>query len=138
MKEYTSTQKFVRISPKKVRVVVAAIDGMSPQKAVETLPYVAKSAALPLQKTIKAAIANGMMQGAKLDELIFKEIQIGEGPRLKRGMAAPKGRYHPVLKRMSHIRVVLTTKVKKEVEETKVSDKKKELPKEIKAKKGSK
>jgi large subunit ribosomal protein L22 len=108
--EYISTQRFIRMSPKKIRVVVTAIKGMSPEKSVEVLPYVAKRAAEPLQKTIKSAIANANMQGAKVADLEFKEIQIGEGPRLKRGLAAPKGRYHPVLKRMSHIRVVLQTK----------------------------
>lgn len=111
--EYISTQKFIRMSPKKIRVVVSAIKKMSPDKAVETLPYVNKAAALPLQKTIKSAIANARMQGAKVEELVFKEIQIGEGPRLKRGIAAPRGRYHPILKRMSHIRVTLTTVEKK-------------------------
>ena len=100
--EYISTQKFIRISPKKIRVVVAAIKGMTPEKAVEVLPYVAKRAAEPLQKTIKAAIANAKMQGAKGEDLVFKEIQIGEGPTLKRGIAAPKGRHHPIMKRMSH------------------------------------
>jgi large subunit ribosomal protein L22 len=118
--EYISTQKFIRISPKKIRVVVAAIKGMSPGKAVEILPYVYKKAAEPLQKTIKSAIANAQMQNAKVEDLQFKEIQIGEGPRLKRGMAAPKGRYHPILKRMSHIRVVLkTSEVKKQKPEKK-------------------
>lgn len=107
---YTSTQKFIRMSPKKIRVIVASIKKMTPEKAVEILPYINKRAAEPLQKTIKSAIANAKMQGAKSEDLIFKEIQIGEGPRLKRGMAAPRGRYHPILKRMSHIRVVLGTK----------------------------
>jgi large subunit ribosomal protein L22 len=111
-KTFISTQKFIRMSPKKLRVVVNAIKNMNPNQAVETLPCVNKAAALPLQKTIKSALANARMQGAKVEDLIFKEIQIGEGPRLKRGIAAPRGRYHPILKRMSHIRVVLTTKEK--------------------------
>lgn len=120
--EYISTQKFIRMSPKKIRVVVAAIKKMNPEKAVEVLPYVGKRAAEPLQKTIKSAIANAMQAGAKSSELEFKEIQIGEGPRLKRGMAASKGRYHPILKRMSHIRVVLQTKQAKSETGTKVKD----------------
>ncbi|SRR5258708_7798837 len=109
-KTYISTQKFVRISPKKVRVVITAINKLSPEKAVEILPYIAKKGSEPIQKTIKSAIANARMQGAKVEELEFKEIQIGEGPRLKRGRAAPKGRNHPIKKRMSHIRVVLQIK----------------------------
>ncbi|HSX48714.1 MAG TPA: 50S ribosomal protein L22 [Candidatus Saccharimonadales bacterium] len=123
-KTYISTQKFIRMSPKKIRVVVEAVKKMSPEKAVEVLPYVGKKSAEPLQKTIKSAIANARMQGAKTEELIFKEIQIGEGPRLKRGMAASRGRYHKIIKRMSHIRVVLTVPEKKE--------EKKEIKKEVK------
>src|SRR5258708_7254088 len=96
---------------------------MSPEKAVEILPYVAKRGSEPLQKTIKSAIANAQMLGAKVEELMFKEIQIGEGPTLKRGIAAPKGRSHPILKRMSHIRVVLTTT---KVEKIKTQNVKKE------------
>ncbi|CAN5310758.1 hypothetical protein BH10PAT1_BH10PAT1_5170 [soil metagenome] len=123
-KVYTSTQRFIRISPKKVRVVVQSIKKMSPEKAVEVLPYLPKSASIPLQKTIKSAIANASMQGAKVSELEFKEIQIGQGPTLKRGIPAPKGRYHPIMKRMSHIRVVLVARKQEIKEETKPVEKK--------------
>lgn len=109
-KTYTSTQKFIRMSPTKIRVVVTAIKKMSPEKAVEVLPYLGKRAAEPLQKTIKSAIANARMQGAKVESLSFKEIQVGDGPRLKRGMAASRGRYHRIVKKMAHIRVVLIQK----------------------------
>ena len=128
-KEFISTQKFVRMSPKKIRVVVNAIRKMSPEKAVEVLPYAGKRAAEPLAKTIKSAIANARIQGAKPEDLEFKEIQIGEGPRLKRGLAAPKGRYHPVLKRMSHIRVVLTTKSQIPNSKSQISEVKKTVKK---------
>jgi large subunit ribosomal protein L22 len=112
-KAYISTQKFIRMSPKKIRVVAYEIKNMTPLKAVDILPYIHKKAAEPLLKTIKSAIANAKMQGAKAQDLVFKEIQVGEGPRLKRGIAASRGRYHPILKRMSHIRVVLTVADKK-------------------------
>ncbi len=127
-KTFISTQKFIRMSPKKIRVVVAAIKKLSPEKAVEVLPYLGKVAAEPLQKTIKSAIANARMQGAKVEDLIFKEIQIGEGPRLKRGMAASRGRYHQIKKRMSHIRIVL---IENKTSEPEVSDKK-EIKKDVK------
>ena len=124
-KTYISTQKFIRMSPTKIRVVVAAIKKMSPEKAVEVLPYVGKRAAEPLQKTIKSAIANARMQGAKPEELVFKEIQIGEGPRLKRGRAASKGRYHSVVKKMAHIRIVLQSKAVEEKAKKKETEVKK-------------
>lgn len=106
-------QKYVRISPQKLRVVVDMIKDLPPTDAVEKLPFVGKKAALPLTKAIKSALANAQVKGAKREELVFKEIQINEGPRLKRGMAGPRGKWKPYQKKMSHIRVILTTKVKK-------------------------
>jgi len=87
----TATQKFIRMSPKKIRIVVAEIKKMKPAAAIEILPYVAKRSAEPLNKVIKAAIANARMKGAKVEDLVFKEIQIGEGPRLKRINPVSKG-----------------------------------------------
>jgi large subunit ribosomal protein L22 len=82
---------------------------MKPTEAIEKLPFVQKRAGESLAKVIKAALANAKNQGVSETDLIFKEIQIGEGPRLKRGRAASRGRWHPFKKRMAHIRVVLAT-----------------------------
>lgn len=127
--EYRATQKFLLMSPKKIRQVSYAIKDLKPVDAVERLPYVSRRAALPLAKVIKSAIANAKMQGAKEDELIFKEIQIGEGPRLKRGRPRSRGMFHPYKKRMSHIRVILTVKEEKKKTEKKVEKVKKEVKK---------
>ncbi len=122
-KTYRSTQKFLIGSPRKLRLVVGIIKKLKPVEAVEKLPFVGRRAGGDLAKVIKSALANARAQGASDANLIFKEIQIGEGPRLKRGRAASRGRYHPYKRRMSHIRVVLTTANKEEVktkgEETK-------------------
>lgn len=118
-KEYKSVQKYLVMGPRKLRLVVAMAKKLSPVVAVEKLPFVAKRATEPLVKVIKSAIAQAKAQGISDTDLIFKEIQINEGPRLKRGRAASRGRYHPFKRRMSHIRVVLT--VKEKVETKKVS-----------------
>ncbi len=136
--EYISTQKFIRMSPKKIRVVVAAIKKLSPEKAVEVLPYVGKRGSEPLQKTIKAAIANARMQGAETAKLEFKEIQIGEGPRLKRGIAVSRGRYHPIQKKMAHIRVVLQSKTVEKNAKEKVEQEAEKIEVKAKTKKGKK
>ena len=107
--EITATQKFIRLSPRKVRPVVTMIKKMTPSKAVEILAFVGKRSAMPLAKVIKTAIANAAQQGIGSEDLKFKEIQIGEGPTLKRGTPVSRGRFHPIKKRMSHIRVTLTT-----------------------------
>ena len=106
-KTYISTQKFTIMSPRKVRLVVDLVKRMKPVDAVERLPFVGKRAGETLLKVIKSALANARNQGASDTDLVFKEIQVGEGPRLKRGRAASRGRWHQYKHRMSHIRVVL-------------------------------
>jgi large subunit ribosomal protein L22 len=108
-KEFKATQKYLLMSPRKIRLVVAVIKKMKPVEAVAKLPFVQKRAGAELAKVIKAALAAAKNAGVSEDDLVFKEIQIGEGPRLKRGKAASRGMWHPFKKRMSHIRVVLTT-----------------------------
>lgn len=111
--EIKSVQKFVKTSPRKLRLVANLAKKMTPLEAIETLPFSRKYAAEPLVKVIKTAIANGKILGAKEEDLVFKEIQINEGPMLKRGRPASRGVWHPYKRRMSHIRVVLVEKKKK-------------------------
>ena len=114
-KDFTATQKYLLMSPRKVRLVTDLIKKLKPVDAVAKLPFVQKRAGAEVAKVIKAAIANAKAQGVSDTDLVFKEIQVGEGPRLKRGIAVSKGQWHPIAKRMCHIRVILTTVVKKEV-----------------------
>jgi len=111
--EIISTQKFLRVSPKKLRSVVYLIKKLTPVRSVEVLPFIGKKASDPLRKAIMTAIANAKNKGISDTDLIFKEIQIGEGPRLKRGRAVSRGRWHPYKRRTSHIRVVLETREQK-------------------------
>jgi large subunit ribosomal protein L22 len=105
--EVKAVQKFVRMSPRKLRPVADVARGLKPTEAIEVLPHLGKRAANPLNKVIKTALANAKQKGVSQDDLDFKEIQINEGPRLKRGRPVSRGRWHPFQKRMSHIRVVL-------------------------------
>jgi large subunit ribosomal protein L22 len=108
-KEFKATQKYLLMSPRKIRLVVGVIKKMKPAEAIEKLPFVQKRAGAELAKVIKAAVAAAKNAGVSETDLVFKEIQIGEGPRLKRGKAASRGMWHPFKRRMAHIRVVLTT-----------------------------
>lgn len=108
--EIKAEQKFLRMSPRKVRLLVDLIKKLKPLAAIEILPLIGKRAAEPVAKVIKQAVANAKEKGIDGADLIFKEIQVGEGPVLKRGRPVSKGRWHPIKKRMSHIRVVLTTR----------------------------
>lgn len=105
-----ATQKFVRMSPRKLRLVADMVRDLTPQRAVEILPQIGKRAGEPLGKVMKTAIANAKVKGISSADLIIKEIQINEGPRLKRGRPVSRGRWHPYKRRMSHIRIILKTK----------------------------
>ena len=107
-----ATQKFVVESPKKLREVASVLrsSGLNPTQALERLELAGKRAALTLRKAVSVAIANAKQASLNPDDLIFKEIQINEGPVLKRFRAGSRGRAKPYKKRMSHIRIVLTTR----------------------------
>ena len=110
--EIVATQKYVRMSPTKLRLVVGAVAQIKdPTKMIQYLQFVPKRAAGVLAKTIKTAMANAKNNARQdVGSLRVKEIQIGEGPRLKRGRAGPRGMSSPIIKKTSHIRVVLETK----------------------------
>ncbi len=132
--EFIATQKFVLISPRKIRPVVYLIKKMKPVDSLTILPFTHKDGAALLAKVIKSAMASSKAKGISDTDLVFKEIQIGEGPRLKRGNPVSRGQWHPIKKRMSHIRVVLETVEKIKTETKKIEDKKevKEVKKGIK------
>ena len=108
--EIVATQKFVRMSPQKLRLVVRAVKEIKdPDKLLAYLVLIKKRAALPILKTIKQALGNAKNNLGVTDRLKVKEIQIGEGPRLKRFRAGSRGIARPILKRTSHVRIVLET-----------------------------
>lgn len=105
--QVVSTQKFVKSSPRKLRLVADAVRKMKPQEALDTLPFVEKRAALPIQKVIKTAVANARDLGMDENNLILESIQITEGPRLKRFRPISRGQAHGFVRQMSHIKVVV-------------------------------
>lgn len=105
-----TTQRYVRVSPKKLRLIADVVRKLTPIDVLEKLPFLRKNGSEVFVKVIKNSLSSARQKGLSDTELIFKEVQIGEGPRLKRGRAASRGRWHPYKKRMSHIRIVLTTR----------------------------
>lgn len=114
--EFKSVQKFVIMSPQKLREVALLAKKMRPIDAVERLAFVHRRASFALVKVITSALANAKQKGVDTQKLTFKEIQINEGPKLKRWRAGARGRAKPYKKRMSHIRVVLSVKDDKKTE----------------------
>ncbi len=108
--------KYVRMSPRKVRLVVDLIRGRSVNEAYATLQFSKKAAADPVGKTLRSAVANAQYKAQDegdvldVDDLFVREAYVDEGPTLKRWRAAAMGRAAPRRRRQSHITVVVDTK----------------------------
>ena len=109
--EVRAVTKYVRMSPQKVRLVVDLVRGRGVNEALTILRFTPKAAAKVVAKTIASAAANAEENyGLTVDDLYISAIMADEGPTLKRGRAGARGRYKPILKRSSHITVVLSEK----------------------------
>ncbi len=118
--EVRSIYKYARISPFKVREVTREIQGLPVSAALDVLAFTPKKAAFLINKTLKSAIANAENNAnLKADGLVVKEAVVGEGPTFKRMMTRARGSGSRVLKRTSHIRIVLTDDVAIETRKTK-------------------
>src|SRR4051812_35529781 len=107
--EVRSIYKYARISAFKVREVTREIQGLPVSAALDVLAFTPKKAAFLINKTLKSAIANAENNAnLKADGLVVKEAVVGEGPTLKRMTSRARGSGSRILKRTSHIRIVLT------------------------------
>lgn len=109
--EATTIQKFMHTSPRKLRLVADMVRKMPPSRALEALSITRKDAALDLLKSISSALANAKQKGIAAEVVTFKSIEINEGPKMKRFRASTRGRAKPYVKKMSHIKIVLTDEV---------------------------
>lgn len=115
-----SKQKFARVSPRKLRLIASSIKkANSPEEAISYLELVPQKAAVVLAKVIKTAIANAKNNSKVEGVLKVKELQINQGPTLKRGIAVSRGRFHPIQKKTSHVTVILETEQQKDGKEVK-------------------
>ena len=98
----------IRGSAQKLNLVAALIRGRKVEDALNVLAFSKKAMAVDVRKVLASAIANAENnQGADIDLLKVKTIMVDEGPMLKRFMARAKGRGTRILKRTSHITVVV-------------------------------
>lgn len=114
--EARAIARHVRMSPRKVRLVVDQIRGKPVNEAYALLQFSKKGAAEPVGKTLRSAVANAQVksqdEGAVLDvdDLVVREAFVDEGPTLRRWRARAQGRASPIRKRTSHITVVVDTR----------------------------
>ena len=107
----SATAKYIRISPSKARVVMDVVRGRSVPEAIAILENTPKAACAPLVKLINSAAANAENgKGLTKAELYVAEIRADAGPIYKRYQPVSKGRAHSIMKRTSHLTVVLDKK----------------------------
>ncbi|MGB4466328.1 MAG: 50S ribosomal protein L22 [Eubacteriales bacterium] len=103
-----ATARYVRISPRKVKVVIDLIRGKRVGEALSILEHTPKAASEPVAKLLKSAMANAENNlGMNPDSLYVAEIYANQGPTLKRFRPRAQGRAYRIRKRTSHISVVL-------------------------------
>jgi large subunit ribosomal protein L22 len=137
--EVRSIYKYARISPFKVREVTREIQGLPVSAALDVLAFTPKKAAFLINKTLKSAIANAENNAnLKADGLIVKEAVVGEGPTFKRMKTRARGSGARILKRTSHIRIVLTDEKPEKQATTGKSEEKAAMAAEKKPKKAKK
>lgn len=106
--EVRAVAKYVRMSPRKVRLVVDQVRGKAVDDALALLKFMPKAAAKPVAKVIESAVANAEENfGLAREDLYISKIFANGGPTYKRYRAGARGRVKPILKRTSHITVVL-------------------------------
>ena len=114
--EARAISRFVRQSPRKMRLVVDLIRGKQVGEAYALLQYSKKRAAEQIDKTLRSAVANARNKADEagevvdVDDLYVKEAYVNEGPRLKRWRAAAMGRAAPIEHPTSHVIIVVDSK----------------------------
>ena len=123
--EVRSVYRYAKISAFKVREVTRAIQGLPVSAALDLVAFSPKKAAGMIEKTLKSAVANAENNAnLKVDGLVVKEATCGEGPTMKRMMTRARGSGSRILKRSSHIRIILTDEIEiKKRDKTKGSKK---------------
>lgn len=100
--------KYMRISPQKVRQVVGTVKGKPVESGMNMLKFMPQKAAQMVEKVVRSAVANADQNpDIDVDALVIKNIIVDEGPMLKRFRPRARGRATRILKRTSHITVIV-------------------------------
>ena len=106
-----ATLRYLRIAPRKVRLVAANVRGMKVGDAIAMLKFTPQSAAKPLAKLLRSAVSNAEQKGGRVDvdALVVKTLTVDQGPKMRRFMPRAMGRAFRVEKKTSHVYVELGT-----------------------------
>jgi large subunit ribosomal protein L22 len=106
-----AVQRWVRQSPRKMRLVIDEVRGLGVNEAYGLLKFSKKRAAKQIEKVLRSAVANAEQDALKenrafdVDKLVVSYAVVNEGPTLKRFTAAAHGRATPIHKRMSTVEI---------------------------------
>ena len=110
--ESTATFKYVRMAPRKVRLLADLVRGKNVRHALDLLQFSRKTAAQDMGKLIRSAVANANQKGGVRTETLYvKKVMVNPGPIMKRFMPRAKGSASAIQKKMSHLVVVLEERV---------------------------
>jgi large subunit ribosomal protein L22 len=112
--EARAVHRYIGSSPRKMRLIIDLIRGVSVDKAMEILHFSPKHASKTAEKVLRSAVANLLNRDdatrMEPSELLVKEVFVNQGPTLKRISAAPMGRAYRIRKRSCHLTIVVATK----------------------------
>lgn len=98
-----SKLRFLRVSPRKTRLVVDLVRGKDVEEAIGILTFTRRAASEPVRKLIESAMANAEAADIDVDNLYVKKITVDEGPTLRRYRPRAMGRATRINKRTSHV-----------------------------------
>lgn len=135
-----AVSKFIRIAPRKMRIVINTIRFQPPQRAFTILMTFKKKAARITEKVLKTAVANAKVLGLDENRLIISDVRADGGPMMKRFMERSMGRANRILKRTTHLSLTLKESEKNWIkpQELKAKEAEKTSPKAAKTESGRK
>ncbi len=105
---FEASHRYAHVTPRKARPVADLVRGLNANRALEVLQFNPRRAAGLLRAVIQSALANASQrQGVNLNQLVVAKIFVNEGPLQKRGRPVARGRFHRIMKKASHLHVVL-------------------------------
>ncbi|MDO8462442.1 MAG: 50S ribosomal protein L22 [Deltaproteobacteria bacterium] len=111
MTDVRAELNYLRVAPRKVRLVADMVRGRKVQEALDILQFVQKSSAVDVYKLLRSAVANATVKGGvDVDNLYVTKITVDQGPTFRRFLARARGRADRINKKTSHILVVLEEK----------------------------
>ncbi|MCG3138687.1 MAG: 50S ribosomal protein L22 [Phycisphaerae bacterium] len=109
-RRWRASWRFARLSPRKARLVIALVRGRRCNEAMNILRFNPMRPAVAIAKVLKSAMTNADEAEADMGRLFVAEARIDAGPTFPRWQPKDRGRAHPIIKKTSHIHIVLAEK----------------------------